>query len=93
MLLVYIAADMDNSNAIPGVIMIGAFTVPFSALVFFFEMNTYRNISFYEVLKVFFLGCLIFICHAISISICILFGSKSSLWHDDMVRHDFCWDS
>lgn len=56
MLLVYIAADMDNSNAIPGVIMIGAFTVPFSALVFFFEMNTYRNISFYEVLKVFFLG-------------------------------------
>lgn len=56
MLLVYIAADMGNSNAIPGVIMIGAFTVPFSALVFFFEMNTYRNISFYEVLKVFFLG-------------------------------------
>lgn len=56
MLLVYIAADMGNSNAIPGVIMTGAFTVPFSALVFFFEMNTYRNISFYEVLKVFFLG-------------------------------------
>jgi RsiW-degrading membrane proteinase PrsW (M82 family) len=56
MLLVYIATDMGNEYAIPGVIMTGAFTVPLSALVFFFEMNAYRNISFYEVLKVFFLG-------------------------------------
>lgn len=55
-LLVYIATDMGNNYALPGIILTGAFTVPFSALVFFFEMNAYRNISFYEVLKIFFLG-------------------------------------
>lgn len=55
-LLLYLASDLGNVNAIPGVILMGAFAVPFSALVFFFEMNAYRNISFYEILKVFFLG-------------------------------------
>ena len=45
-----------NTNAVPGMIFIGAIAVPFSLLVFFMEVNAPRNISFYEVLKVFFIG-------------------------------------
>ena len=36
--------------------MIGAFTVPFSLLIFFWETNAPRNISMYEIAKMFFLG-------------------------------------
>ncbi|MCI2172214.1 MAG: PrsW family intramembrane metalloprotease [Schleiferilactobacillus perolens] len=54
--LLYVAVDYNNSLMIPGVILTGAFAVPISALVFFFEMNAYKNISFYETLKVFFIG-------------------------------------
>ncbi|ERL63954.1 hypothetical protein L248_1773 [Schleiferilactobacillus shenzhenensis LY-73] len=54
--LLYVALDYNNTLMIPGVILTGAFAVPLSALVFFFEMNVYKNISFYETLKVFFLG-------------------------------------
>ncbi|MDO5477603.1 MAG: PrsW family glutamic-type intramembrane protease [Clostridia bacterium] len=46
----------ENMNALPGMIFIGAVAVPFSLLVFFIEVNAPRNISFYEVLKVFFIG-------------------------------------
>lgn len=45
-----------NGNALPGLIFIGAVAVPVSCLVFFMEVNAPRNISFYEVLKVFFIG-------------------------------------
>ena len=46
----------QNSNAVPGLIVIGAFTVPFSLLIFFWETNAPRNISMYEIAKMFFLG-------------------------------------
>jgi RsiW-degrading membrane proteinase PrsW (M82 family)/ribosomal protein L37E len=53
----YLMVDMyENANAIPGLTFIGAFTVPFSVLIFFFESNVYRNISIFEVVKVFFIG-------------------------------------
>ncbi|MBC2675912.1 PrsW family glutamic-type intramembrane protease [Listeria booriae] len=45
-----------NSNTIPGLMVIGSFTVPFSVLVLFFEVNAPRNISFFDVLKMFFIG-------------------------------------
>ena len=46
----------ENSNAVPGMIFVGAVAVPISLLVFFMEVNAPRNISFYEILKVFFIG-------------------------------------
>ena len=53
----YICYELfDNLNALPGMIFIGAIAVPISLLVFFMEVNVPRNISFYEVLKVFFIG-------------------------------------
>lgn len=55
-LLVAMAELFDNSNAIPGLIFIGALAVPFSAVVFFFEVNAPRNMSIFETIKVFFVG-------------------------------------
>ncbi|MCD8915464.1 PrsW family intramembrane metalloprotease [Staphylococcus simulans] len=49
-------ASFGNSLAIPGLIFIGALTVPLSCLFFFFESNAFKNISLFEVLKMFFVG-------------------------------------
>lgn len=46
----------QNSNAVPGLIIVGSFAVPFSLLIFFWEMNAPRNISIYETAKMFFVG-------------------------------------
>ena len=46
----------DNINALPGTIILGSFMVPVAVLVFFFELNTPKNVSFYQVLKVFLVG-------------------------------------
>lgn len=54
--LLYMVDDFSNSNAIPGLILVGAFAVPFSGLVFFFESNAFKDISLFEVVKVFFIG-------------------------------------
>lgn len=48
--------SFDNLNAYPGVIVLGSFMVPVSVMVFFFELNTPKNISFYTLLKVFLVG-------------------------------------
>ncbi|WP_416147567.1 PrsW family glutamic-type intramembrane protease [Salipaludibacillus sp. HK11] len=56
-LLLYICTfTFQNSNAVPGLMMIGAFAVPFSLLIFFWETNAPRNISIFEVVKMFFVG-------------------------------------
>lgn len=46
----------QNINTIPGLIIIGSFAVPFSLLIFFWEVNAPRNISIYEVSRMFFIG-------------------------------------
>jgi RsiW-degrading membrane proteinase PrsW (M82 family) len=45
-----------NDNLIPGLIMVGSFAVPVSALIFFFEMNARKNVSLYQVIRLLFLG-------------------------------------
>lgn len=45
-----------NTLVIPDIIFIGSLFMPFSVVVLFFEINAPRNISIYEVLKVFFIG-------------------------------------
>lgn len=44
------------SNVIPGMVFMGAMAVPFSVIIFFMELNVPRNISFYQIAKVFFIG-------------------------------------
>ena len=45
--------DYQNSNFLPGLIFIGGFAVPITVLIFFFEINLFRNIPFYKVIKYF----------------------------------------
>lgn len=41
----------QNGKLIPGLLMIGAFAIPFSVLILFFELNTPRNISLFRVVQ------------------------------------------
>jgi len=49
-------SEFQNPRFFPGLIMIGSFVVPLSVVVFFFEMNTPRNVSVYQVGKMTLLG-------------------------------------
>ncbi len=46
----------DNPNLIPGLQIIGAFAVPLSVVIFYFEMNAPRNVPLYVVIKYVMLG-------------------------------------
>lgn len=46
----------NNPNTVPGLIVVGSFAVPLAVLVMFMELNTWRNISFFEVMMIFFVG-------------------------------------
>lgn len=46
----------QNEYCLPGIMLLGAFATPFATLVFFYEMNVPRNISFLEMLEDFFMG-------------------------------------
>jgi protease PrsW len=48
--------EFDNANFLPGLVVIGSFVVPLSVVVFFFEMNTPRNVSIYQIGKMMLLG-------------------------------------
>ena len=54
--LLFISLGFQNTNGLPGTIFVGAMTVPFALVVFFWETNAPRNISLFEVVKLFFLG-------------------------------------
>ncbi len=46
----------ESLTSFPGLIFTGSFMMPIATLVFFFEMNTPKNISFFTVIKVFLIG-------------------------------------
>lgn len=54
--LVALLRIFRNVLAFPGVIFIGALIVPFSLLIFFWEVNAPRNINIFDVVKIFFFG-------------------------------------
>lgn len=45
-----------NLNFIPGLIVVGAFAVPITTLIFFWEMNAPQNIAIYKIVYVVFIG-------------------------------------
>ena len=61
--------NYGNENSLPGLIMLGAFAMPVTVLIFFFEINVFKNIPFYKVLKYFILG------GALSLILALLFFS------------------
>lgn len=48
--------QFTNPNLLPGLMMVGSFAVPISALVLFMELNVRRNVSLYMVVRLAFLG-------------------------------------
>lgn len=48
--------SFENPNALPGLIVMGSFTVPLSTMILFLEVNAFRDISLYKVIQVFFVG-------------------------------------
>ena len=54
--LLFAANILINEGQFGNVLVVGAFGVPFTVLVLFFEFNVFRNISFYTVFKALFIG-------------------------------------
>lgn len=48
--------SFDNSNMMPVIMLIGSLLMPFSILTLYFELNAYKDISFYSVIGIFLLG-------------------------------------
>ncbi|HEY0256672.1 MAG TPA: DUF4339 domain-containing protein, partial [Candidatus Methylacidiphilales bacterium] len=59
---------LNNTNMIPGAILVGSFAVPTAVLIFFIEMNVARNFSVYQTLKLVFMGGLVSLLLAIFFS-------------------------
>jgi len=55
----------QNSNLIPGLLLLGAFATPLATLTLFFELNTPRNVSMYVVAKLFITGAVLSLCAAL----------------------------
>jgi RsiW-degrading membrane proteinase PrsW (M82 family) len=49
-------STFNNDRLLPGLMMMGAFVMPFTLLIFFFEVNVLRNVPLYQILKMLFLG-------------------------------------
>jgi RsiW-degrading membrane proteinase PrsW (M82 family) len=49
-------AFSGTSNVIPGLIFTGALVVPASLMIFFWESNQARNISLFDLIRIFFIG-------------------------------------
>lgn len=52
----FAAQFFSNRILIPGLLIVGAFAIPFSILIFFFEVNVVRNISLYQTIRMVMLG-------------------------------------
>ena len=48
--------SFKNANVIPGIMFVGSLLMPFSILTMYFELNAHKDISFYSVIGIFFLG-------------------------------------
>ncbi len=55
-LLRLVSSEFDNPLALPGLIVTGAFMVPLAVVIFFFELNTPRDVSAYQVGRMTLLG-------------------------------------
>lgn len=55
-LFYYTAITYNNILLVPGLMIVGAFAVPFSILILFFELNTPKNISVVILIKLLMIG-------------------------------------
>ena len=52
----YGATHFENPLVIPALIFVGSFAIPFATLIFFFEINTPRNVSIVRLIQLVILG-------------------------------------
>ncbi len=56
LILLFCWNEFHPVNLLPGLIIVGTMAIPFSVLIFFFEMNVRRNVSMYLVAKLLVFG-------------------------------------
>jgi RsiW-degrading membrane proteinase PrsW (M82 family) len=56
--LTLIYLETNNTNCVPGIMMLGSFAVPLATLTLFFELNTPRNVSIHVLIKLFLFGAI-----------------------------------
>lgn len=49
-------STFNNTNALPGMIVMGSFAVPIATMILFMEVNAWKNVSVYYVLMTFLVG-------------------------------------
>jgi RsiW-degrading membrane proteinase PrsW (M82 family) len=54
--LTFIYLGTNNTNCVPGMMLLGAFAVPLATLTLFFELNTPRNVSLHAIATLFLFG-------------------------------------
>lgn len=54
--LVYIISTFGGILSLPTLMFLGAFIVPFTLIILFFELNIYRDISIFSIIKMFGIG-------------------------------------
>ncbi|MGA3268401.1 MAG: PrsW family glutamic-type intramembrane protease [Verrucomicrobiota bacterium] len=54
--LLFACQNFNNDKMLPGLLTVGGFAMPFSLLIFFFEVNVPRNVPLYQILNMLFLG-------------------------------------
>ena len=80
LLLVCTLIFSDSSgNVIPGVIFTGALVIPATVMIFFWEFNQAHNVSFFDVIRIFFIG------GAMSILLTFVFEAPSGAVNSDSV--------
>lgn len=72
--LVALLRIFENILAYPGIIFIGALIVPFSLLIFFWEVNAPRNINIFDVVKIFFIGGVFSLLITMILNIVVIIG-------------------
>lgn len=78
--------EFGNLNTVPGAIIVGSFAVPFTTMVLFMEVNAFRNISVYDVMKFFLIGgCASLVVTLFLYSLNLVDTSLSSTWGAMMV--------
>lgn len=69
----------ENLLLIPGFIVVGSFIIPFATIIFLYELSPQRDVPFYQIIKMFFIG------GGISIPIALLiFVFSNNFGLDDM---------
>ncbi|HEY8443951.1 MAG TPA: PrsW family glutamic-type intramembrane protease [Clostridia bacterium] len=55
-IIVYVISSFGGILSVPTLMFLGAFIVPFTLIVLFFEMNVYRDVSIFSIIRMFATG-------------------------------------